>query len=302
MKEPKVFVVILNFNSFEDTKECIESLEAIEYKNYEIVVVDNCSKDDSYSRLKEEFSKYTIIKSESNMGYAKGNNYGIKHALSKDAEYICVLNNDVSVEKDFLTKVICEMEKDNTIGIAGPCICNYKDKDTVQAMGANINLYTGLTQGRYKGQKYSEVKNENIYVAYLGGACFVARREVFNKIGLIPENYFLFFEETEFCLKASRANFKLICVYESKIYHKGSSTISKYSGLSYYFLNRNRVVFIRRNANLIQKLVFSIYIFIEAIGRIIIRKEPKTIITNIINGFKADKNKLNIEAIKSFIK
>lgn len=302
MINPKVFIIILNFNSFQDTKECLQSLQQINYDNYEIVVVDNSSKDNSYEKLKEEFGSYNIIRCNENLGYANGNNLGIKYALERDADYICVLNNDVVVERDFLTKIIKIMVDRKDIGIAGPCICNYEDKNIIQAMGANINLYSGLTQGKYKNYKYSDIPKRNILVDYLGGACFICRREVFEKIGLIPENYFLFFEETEFCYKAGKEGYKLICLYDSRIYHKGSSTISKYSGLSYYFLNRNRVVFIKRNANFFQKIIFSIYIFIEAVGRIIIRKEPLTLIKNIISGFKADVKNIDMEIVKTFVK
>ncbi|WP_010239491.1 glycosyltransferase family 2 protein [Clostridium arbusti] len=297
---PKVSIVILNFNSFKDTKECLLSLQKLEYSNYEIIVVDNSSTDGSYEKLKKEFNTYNIIKSNENLGYANGNNIGIKYALENKADYICVLNNDVIVEDDFLDKIIKVMEDDKDIGLAGPCICKYHDKNIIQAMGANINLYNGLTQGKYKNYKYSDIPQKDIQVDYLGGACFVCRREVFEKIGFIPENYFLFFEETEFCYKASRRGYKLLCVYESKIYHKGSSTISKYSGLSYYFLNRNRVVFIRRNANFFEKCIFSIYIFIEAIARIILRREPLTLLKNIIHGFKADVKSIDMEMVKSF--
>lgn len=300
MKNPKVFIVILNFNSFMDTKECLQSLKCIDYDNYEIIVVDNCSVDDSLKNLKMEFPEYKIMKTDRNIGYANGNNIAIKYALANGCEYVCVLNNDVVVEKDFLSKIINVMQSQSQIGIAGPCICKYNHRNVIQAMGANINLFTGLTQGRSKGDKYSELKPENTEVDYLGGACFVAKRGVFDTIGLIPENYFLFFEETEFCLKAARAGYKLLCIYQSKIYHKGSSTIAKYNGLSYYFLNRNRVVFVRRNANSFEKLVFYIYIFVEAVGRIIIRREPLILIKNIIDGFRANKKEIDLASIKSF--
>lgn len=299
--EPKVFIIILNYNSFEDTKECLMSLNNADYRNKEIVIVDNCSTDGSYEKILSEFKQYKIIKSSDNLGYACGNNLGIKYALNNGADYVCLLNNDVVVEADFLSKVVDVLESEQEIGIAGPCICKYTQPNVIQAMGANINLYTGLTQGRYKGLKYSDIPKENVFVDYLGGACFVCRREVFEKIGLIPENYFLFFEETEFCLNASRSGFKLLCVYESRVYHKGSSTISKYSGLSYYFLNRNRVIFIRRNANAVQKAVFSVYIFIEAIGRIIIRREPKELLYNFIHGFKGNTENIDVNKVKSLI-
>lgn len=302
INEPKVSIIILNFNSFEDTSECLYSLKNINYKNYEIVLVDNCSTDGSFEKLSSEFKEYKILKSNENLGYANGNNLGIKYAFNQKAEYICLLNNDVVVEKDFLVNIIKAFKKDSSIGLAGPCICKYKEKNVIQAMGANINLYTGLTQRRLKNSNYKDIPHKDVFVDYLGGACFVCKREVFEKIGLIPENYFLFFEETEFCLNAQKIGYSLLCVYNSRVYHKGSSTIGKYNGLSYYFLNRNRVIFIRRNANSFQKAVFFLYIFIEAIGRIIIRKEPLLLIRNIIQGFKADKEATHIEEIKTFIR
>ncbi len=302
LKNPLVSIVILNYNSVEETKQCINSLKKITYDNYNIIIVDNASKDNSYSILKELYNEeYIILESQQNLGYADGNNLGIKYAMDNGADYICVLNNDVAVEKDFLNLIVDEFKKDNCIGIVGPCICDYAERNIIQAMGANINLFTGLTQGRYKGRRYNEIEAKNSYVDYLGGACFVCKKEVFHKIGLIPENYFLFFEETEFCLSAMRAGYKLLCLYNSKIYHKRSSTISKYNGLSYYLLNRNRVVFIRRNGNAVQRIIFSIYIFIEALGRIIIRKEPFNLIENILEGFKADKNKFDLEAVKKLL-
>lgn len=302
MNEPKVFIIILNYNTINDTLECIKSLKNIHYSNYEIVVVDNSEAIDCYNSLKLKFSEYKIIRADQNLGYANGNNIGIKYALDNGADYICVLNNDVVVEEDFLSKIVKVLNANKCVGIAGPCICEYKDKSKVQCAGANISLYTGLTKRIGMGVTYDNSNKGNSTVDFLGGACFVCKREVFEKIGLIPENYFLFFEETEFCIRAQKNGYKLLCVYESKVYHKGSATISKFGGLSYYFLNRNRVVFIKRNSNAIQKLVFSIYIFIEAIGRIIIRKEPKQLIKNLICGFKADINLVDLKEISYFIK
>ncbi len=121
--------------------------------------------------------------------------------LGNNAEYICILNNDTEVEPDFLNILMDRMVKDNKIGIIGPCICDFKEREKVQTMGADINLYTGLAQGKFKSRDYSEVSNSELKVDYLGGACFLVRKEVIEAVGLIPENYFLFYEETEFCLR-----------------------------------------------------------------------------------------------------
>jgi GT2 family glycosyltransferase len=299
---PKVFIVILNFNSYEDTAECIKSIKNIDYSNYEIIVIDNNSVDESVEKIKHNFKDVRLIVSESNKGYASGNNLGIKHALENGAEYICILNNDVIVERNFLNILVNELQSDQSLGIVGPCICDYSLRNRIQSFGARINLLTGLAQGLYKGVEYDSLMLKKKEVDYLGGACFVARRSVFEKIGMIPENYFLFFEETEFCLKAKRSGFKLECIKSSKVYHKGSSTISKFAGLSYYFLNRNRVVFMRRNANTLQMSVFIIYVTIEALARIIIRREPVYIFKYYLEGLFADKNNIDLHKIEEFIK
>ncbi|MDF2882334.1 MAG: putative glycosyltransferase [Clostridiaceae bacterium] len=298
-----LYVIILNFNSCSDTLQCIESLNEVDNENFNIIVVDNCSMDNSIEVLSSEAEKqdFVFLRSSGNLGYANGNNIGIKYALQHEADYVCILNSDVKVHKNFL-KPLLKLLEDEQVGIVGPCICDYNKPDIVQAMGANINLYRGLAMGSYKGVPYKELKHKFYDVDYIGGACFICKREVFEKIGLIPENYFLFYEETEFCLKAKEKGYKLICASDSIVYHKGSATISKFVGLSYYFLNKNRIVFMRRNSNISEKIIFVPYLFIETIGRIIIRREPWKLFKYYIDGFKSDVNSMDTEKISFFTK
>lgn len=301
--DKNLYFIILNFNSGSDTLNCIESLNEVDKGNFNIIVVDNCSTDNSIEVLNKEADKqgFIFLKSEENLGYACGNNIGIKYALNHQADYICILNSDVKVHKNFL-KPLLELLQRDEVGIAGPCICDYNKPDLIQAMGASINLFRGLAMGSYKGVPYKELKHKFYDVDYVGGACFICKREVFEKAGLIPENYFLFYEETEFCLKAKEKGYKIVCASDSIVYHKGSATISKFAGLSYYFLNKNRVVFMRRNSNLMEKVIFVPYLIIETIGRILIRREPFKLFKYYIDGFKSDVNSIDIEKIKFFTK
>lgn len=301
-KFPSVYIIILNYNSYDETITCVKSLEKTLYSDYKIIIVDNNSEDNSVPAIKEAFPQHTLLVSEENLGYASGNNIGIKYSLMQGAEYVCILNNDVIVEKDFLNSMIELFQSDDNIGMVGPCICEYSQRNTIQAMGAHINLYRGLAMGLFKGAKYDTVGKNKLEVDYLGGACFVIKVEVFNNIGLIPEIYFLFYEETEFCLKAKQFGYKLICLPESRVYHKGSATISKYSGLSYYFLNRNRIVFMRRNADIFHKIIFALYITVETIGRIIIRKESFRLFKYYFQGLIADKDNMDSEKVEFFLK
>lgn len=301
LEYPKTAVIILNFNSYNQTIECIESVKNITYPNYEIIVVDNNSKDDSLQQIKGSFPDVILLKSRDNLGYASGNNLGIKYALEKNIEYICILNNDVAVDRNFLEPIIKTLMDDKNAAAAGPSICYYGQDDVIQAMGGNINLYTGLPTMKFKGKKQSQVKEDMVSVDYLGGACFVVKAEILKKIGLIPENYFLFYEETEFFLNIKRQGYKLISIRDSRVYHKVSGTISKYKGLSYFFLNRNRIIFVRRNARLYHKFIFFFYIILETIGRMILRGEL-SLFKYYYEGLKADKDKISKDEINKFIK
>lgn len=298
---PKTAVIILNFNSYKQTIECIESVKNITYPNYEIIVVDNNSKDDSLQNIKSSFPDIILLKSMDNLGYAFGNNLGIKYALERNIQYICILNNDVAVDKNFLQPVIKTLIEDKKAAAAGPAICYYGQDDVIQAMGGNINLYTGLPGMKFKGKKLSQVKESLYNVDYLGGACFVVKADILKKFGLIPENYFLFYEETEFFLNIKRQGYRLISVRDSKVYHKVSGTISRYEGLSYFFLNRNRIIFVRRNARLYHKFIFFFYIITETFGRMILRGEL-SLFKYYYEGLKADKDKISKDEINKFIK
>jgi len=256
--QPRVCIIILNYNGFEDTVECINSLKDLTYQNIDIVLVDNCSTDGSVQMLESACPDIKVIRTERNLGYAGGNNAGIKYALENSAEYICLLNNDVVVEKDFLERVIEKIEVDGKIGIAGPKVCEYYDRDTIQSTGSAIKLYTGRVPRLNSGKKSSDL-TEDLYVDYIGGACLIIKREVIESIGFIPEEYFLFFEETEWCLRAKKAGYRIMCVCSSRVFHKGSSSVSKVKGLQDYYMMRNNFVFEKRNANTIQLCVFIVY-------------------------------------------
>ena len=130
-KQPLVYIIVLNYKGIDDTIECLESIKKISYNNYRVIIVDNYSCDGSEEKTRNSYPEYTIIQTGKNLGYAGGNNIGIKHALDRDAQYICILNNDVIVENDFLETVIIKLEKNPDWGIAGPKVCEYYDREKI---------------------------------------------------------------------------------------------------------------------------------------------------------------------------
>lgn len=257
---PKVSVIILNYNNFADTIECLKNVRQIEYDNFDIIVVDNHSTDESVSELKKVVQNdEVLLTAKINQGYAAGNNIGIKYALNSGTDYLCILNNDVEVAPNFLTLMITKLENHSKIGIAGPKICDFYERDRVQSAGAIVNMNLGRATDLYKGQKSSDISESIIYCDYVGGACLVVRASLIAKVGLIPEEYFLFYEENEWCANFKRNGYQVAALPNATVWHKGSHTIGQINGLSEYFMYRNLVIFIKRNGNFKNKFIFNLY-------------------------------------------
>ena len=248
---PQVSIIVLNWNNYQDTKECLESLEKITYANYIVIVIDNGSTDKSGERLKKESSQYTFIRNEDNLGFAEGNNVGIRHALRSGADYVLLLNNDTVVDPDFLEPLVTITKADKEIGIVGPMIYFYDEPKVIQSIGARINLWKGshsiigireIDKGQYNGP---------VEVDYVSGAALLAKRQIIEDIGFLDPDYFLYSEEVDWCYRAAKAGYKIIGVPKSKIWHKiSSSTGGTNSPLSAYYITRNRILFMRKHARI----------------------------------------------------
>lgn len=270
---PSVAIVILNYNNAPDTIECIESIYQNQYKNYQIVLVDNDSTDDSEEVLCNHFPEIKFIQTGKNNGYANGNNIGIKYAIETKFDYVCILNNDVIVDPDFLTKMIDYMEIHQEVGVTGPRICDYRNPSILESAGSIVNYSKGEVTRLYTNEDESTVINKLIPCDYVGGACMVFKTSMIEEVGFIPENYFLFYEENEWCATIKKKGYQIVCIGDAKVIHKGSASINKVSGLSEYFMYRNLVIFINRNASLKNRLLFYPYICLFAIKSGLTKKD-----------------------------
>ena len=248
---PQVFIIILNWNNYQDTKECLDSLKGITYPNYKIIVVDNGSVDKSGERLRKEFPQCIFIRNESNLGFAEGNNVGIEHALNDGADYILLLNNDTIVKPGFLEPLVRTADIDEEIGVVGPMVYFYDEPKVIQSIGARISLWKGSHSiiGIWEADKGQY--NTLMKVDYVSGAALLAKRRMIKDVGLLDADYFLYSEEVDWCYRATKAGYKIMAVPESKIWHKvSSSTGGTRSPVSAYFLTRNRILFMRKHARL----------------------------------------------------
>jgi len=223
---PLVSIIIVNWNSRENLKECLESLFKISYKNYEVIMVDNGSTDDSVKFVEKKFPKVIIVKSKVNLGFAGGNNLGFRESRGK---YILLLNNDTIVPPNFLGKLVDFMKKRSDVGIVQPRILFHRPNTDlhhkINSVGSFF-LSTGFLYHLDYGKKdYKKNTPYEILSAY--GACFLARKSLIDKIGLFDDNYFAYFEETDLSQRVWLSGSKVMVDPSSTIYHKGAKTSQK---------------------------------------------------------------------------
>jgi len=235
----KVFVIILNFKVKELALRCIESVKKSTYKNTEIILVDN----DSDDGIEEDVKKFDIdfIQTGKNMGYSGGNNAGIKKALKSGADYIFILNPDTVVDKDCIRHLVDGAEKYKA-GIVGSKIYFNGSKKIWYAGGIFdkenvIGSHRGVDE--MDRRKY-DIPEETDFVT---GAAMMVKRELFDKIGLLDERYFLYYEDADFCERAKRAGFKVFYIPDAVVNHENAASSGLGSPLQDYYITRNRMLY-----------------------------------------------------------
>jgi GT2 family glycosyltransferase len=264
----KVAIVILNWNRPDDTIKCLKSIGELRIANYElrVIIVDNGSADNSVNQIRKYFSKfpnYQLLTTNSNLGFAGGNNVGIRRALEDGASYVLVLNNDTVIDPLLINQLISSAEKYPRTGIFSPKIYfapgfefhkdRYKKSDLGKVIwwaGGKIdwdNVYgENVGVDEVDCGQYDKVRE----IDFATGACMLVRREVFEKVGLFDEKYFMYLEDADFCIRAERSGFKILFVPEAKLWHKVAQSSGIGSSLNDYFITRNRLLFGMRYASL----------------------------------------------------
>jgi len=259
---PRVTVVVLNWNGKEDTLNCLNSLSSVVYPNYRILVVDNFSTDGSIQFFEELYPNIDIIQNPKNLGFAEGNNVGIRRALEDGADYVLLLNNDTVVDRYFLDRLVEAAESDHAIGFAGPKVY-YLGKDAnriISFAGGALNLWVGRSRHRGLDQLDSGQYDDLAEVDYVEGSCVLAKKTALDHIGLLDPTYFSYWEDVDWCTRGWNAGYKSIYVPNARIWHKPSS--SNVSGTKTYYRARNRLWFVRKRGNRLQFLAFFFFFFV----------------------------------------
>jgi GT2 family glycosyltransferase len=264
---PAVTVVILNYNRYEDTVQCIHSLQKCTYPKLNILLVDNGSPDGSGEQLKEEFSRIPIILLKENTGYAAGNNAGIRYALEQGSDYVLVINNDVVVDSGFLEPMVNIAEKQTDVGIV-TCKVFYQSVpyEIFSAAGKmNWLLCTGVNNGSHL--KAFQKNNTECFASFACGVLLLMRATMLKSEGLFDERFFMYFEDVEFSRRILRS-YKIAYTPHGVAYHKsgGGKGWRSYSELYLYYHTRNRFWAFRDDS-----LFYRMYVFLFSLMNVLLK-------------------------------
>ncbi|MBD9355766.1 methyltransferase domain-containing protein [Methylomonas albis] len=252
---PKVAVIILNWNGKDDTIECLNSVKEIDYLNYNILVVDNGSNDDSLTSIKKLFPDVILIETGHNKGYAGGNNAGIRHALEIGAEYIILLNNDTIVDKLVIKSFIEASAIIDNPSIMGGKIYYYSHPDRLWYAGARWLPSKLDFEHIGLGQKDDPAFDRFSRVDYVTGCLMFIPAEIFHQVGLLDEDFFLTYEETDWCYRAKKLGYESYYIPAAKIWHKVSVSFGgPESPIFEYFMARNRLLWARKHLSLFSRI------------------------------------------------
>lgn len=241
---PHVGIVVLNWKRPYHTIACLKSLEGMDYPSWEAVVVDNGSGDGSPMLLRREFPEIVVIENGSNLGFAAGSNVGIAHVIGRGADYVLLLNDDTEVASDAVRLLVETGESAPAIGILGPKIYYFDQANVIWSAGGSVGKY-GQAQHLGAGQPDDGTLEEVRDVDYVTGCALLTKRKVIERVGLLDERFFAYFEETEWCARARKAGFRVVYVPQARVWHKINLDARASLRQYLYLMARNRLLYLK---------------------------------------------------------
>lgn len=278
-KQPLISLITVNYNGLDLTVELLNSIRKLTYSNLEIFVVDNASRENPQTFLTQHYPEVHVIRSEQNLGFAGGNNLAVRQAKG---DYLFFVNNDAEITEGCLDRLISLFDQHPKAGMVSPMICYFNESKSAEA---DLIQYVGMTQVNALTARNSTVGEKEWdkgqfskpqKTAYGHGAAMMVRREVIENIGVMFEDFFLYYEELDWCERIRQAGFEIWVEPRAKIYHKESATVGTMSTMKTYYLNRNRIYFMRRNFKGLAFIGFSLFLTFVTI--------PKNILQFLLRG------------------
>ncbi|PZX58487.1 hypothetical protein LV84_01696 [Algoriphagus ratkowskyi] len=263
--DPSVAVILVNWNGYAFTVDCLKSLRKVEFPDFKVILVDNDSQNDEGKKLKLNYPEIDLIENVANLGFAGGNNVGIKKALNDGYTHVMILNNDTAVEPDFLGQMIRRFQNSPNLGVVQPLIYFLHDRKKIWSAGGKWNqlLCRSITLGDRKSSEEYQAKNREL--DWATGCCMLITRNALLEVGLLNESYFAYFEDVEWSLRFREKGYSIELAADSVIYHEaGASSKKKHSegtlsATVFYYHVRNQFYLLRSVSRGPQLVLASTY-------------------------------------------
>jgi GT2 family glycosyltransferase len=262
---PVVTIITINYNQLALTCQLLDSLRKVTYPAVEVIVVDNHSTINPSTVISKEYPEVKLIVSNENLGFAGGNNLGIR---ASKGDYLLFLNNDTEVHPGFLEPLVALFESNPLAGAASSKILYHNSGETIQYAGSTrIDPFTGRSKRIGYMEKDLGQHNVQQETDLAHGAAMMVPRTVIDKVGMMPEFFFLYYEEVDWCESIKKAGYKIYFVPHSKVYHKESMSIGKGSTLKTYYMTRNRLLYMRRNTAGFKKITWIVFFLLLSLPK-----------------------------------
>lgn len=265
MKE--IGIVIVNYNGKNYQNACIKSLYEMDYQNFEIIVVDSASTDNSIEILKAEYPDVHVIQCDENVGVAVGNNIGIEYSRKLGTKYTLLSNNDIEVDHKMLSELVKRIDGDAVIV---PKIYYYEPNDLLWYAGGELDWKKGIAVHWGLKQKKYEGENMERYVTYSPTCCMLIPNTVFDKVGYMDEKFFMYYDDTDFCVRLGDNDIKIKYVPSSVLWHKvSSSSGGSSSRINAYYMPRNQLYYLKKHKEKVFALTM-VYVYLKSVVKWII--------------------------------
>lgn len=263
--DPSVAIILVNWNGYAFTVDCLESLRKIDFPDFKIILVDNASQNNEGALLKSKFPEIDLIENDTNLGFAGGNNVGIRKALDDGYSHVMLLNNDTVVEPDFLGEMLRKFSQNPNLGVVQPLICFLHDRMKIWSAGGKWNqfLCRAITRGDRKNLEEYEARDGSL--DWATGCCMLMARSSLLDVGLLNESYFTYFEDVDWSLRFKKKGYDIELASQAVIYHEaGASSKKKHSegtlsATVFYYHVRNQFFLVRSESQGLQIILAGSY-------------------------------------------